>query len=272
MKKIPFLIIVVFLELSPLCAQLKLIKTYDINNSEVASVDYIGNYYVQNNNELWMFNRFDTLFRKFSIINLASVTNIDATNALKIQVYYRELGKILYIDNNISDFSTAISLNDLDLAQSTLVCSSYDNGFWCYLPGSMSLYRYDQYLKRVVEIENISRFFNLSSMEPMFMKEYSNTLYLFFPDYGLLVFDIFGAYVQTLPIYELQYPDIQSGELIHYKNDTLYFQSLPYPVFQRGDNKINVMVLPHHDHLQSVRYSSGKVYILTKNKLFIYKL
>ena len=119
MNKIFVLILFIFWNLSALYSQLKLIKTYDIYNSEVASVDYIGNYYVQNNNELWMFNRFDTLFRKFSIINMANVTNIDATNALKIQLYYKELGKILYIDNNISDFSTAISLNDMDLAQST---------------------------------------------------------------------------------------------------------------------------------------------------------
>lgn len=246
--------------------QLKLIKSYEITNSEVASVDYIGNYYVQNNNELWMFNRNDTLFRKFSIISLAEVTNIDASNALKIQLYYRELGKILYIDNNISDLSTAISLNDIDLAQSTLVCSSYDNGFWTYLPGTMSLYRYDQYMKRVVDIESINRFLNLSTMEPAFMKEYSNTLYLFFPDYGLLVFDIFGAYVQTLPIQELQYPDIQSGELIHFRNDSLFFRSLP------EISRSSVIVLPYHEGLRSVRYSSGKVYMLTNKKLFIYKL
>jgi hypothetical protein len=247
-------------------AQLKLIKTYDISNSAVASVDYIGNYYVQNNNELWMFNRYDTLFRKFSIINLADVTNIDASNALKIQIYYRELGKILYIDNNISDLSTAISLNDMELAQSTLVCASYDNGFWSYLPGTMSLYRYDQTMKRVVDIESISRFYRGSMMEPSFMKEYSNTLYIFFPDYGILVFDVFGAYVQTLPIDKLIYPDIQSGELIHYRNDTLFFQSLP------DISKVSVMVLPHHNNLQSVRFSSGKVYMLTNKKLFIYKL
>jgi hypothetical protein len=254
-----------FLSLSAF-AQLKPIKTYDINNSEVTAVDYIGNYYVQNNNELWMFNRYDTLFRKFSIISLAEVTNIDASNALKIQLYYRELGKLLYIDNNISDLSTAISLNDMDLAQSTLVCASYDNGFWAYLPGTMSLYRYDQTMKRVVDIESISRFFNLSILEPTFMKEYSNTLYVFFPDYGLVVFDTFGAYVQTLPIRTLQYPDIQSGELIHYRNDSLFFQQLPLIA------KTSVIVLPHHEGLRSVRYSSGKVYMLTNKKLFIYKL
>jgi hypothetical protein len=213
-----------------------------------------------------MFNRFDTLFRKFSIINLSDVTNIDASNALKIQLYYRELGKILYIDNNVSDFSTAISLNDMGLAQSTLVCASFDNGFWSYLPGSMSLYRYDQYLKRVVDIESINRFMNISLIEPSFMNEYSNTLYLFFPDYGLLVFDIFGAYVQTLPIKELEYPDIQSGQLIHFKNDTLYFQSLPDMA------KKSSLALPHHEGLTCVRFSSGKVYMLTLNKLFIYKL
>jgi len=246
--------------------QLKLIKTDEINNSSVTSVDYIGNFYVQNNNELWMFNRYDTLFRKFSIISLADVSNIDASNALKIQLYYRELGKLLYIDNNISDLSTSISLNDLDVAQSTLVCASYDNGFWCYLPGTMSLYRYDQYMKRVVDIESISRFFNLSMLEPSFMKEYSNTLYVYFPDYGLVLFDTFGAYVQTLPIQTLEYPDIQSGELIHYRNDSLFFRSLP------EISRSSVIVLPHHEGLRSVRYSSGKVYMLTNKKLFIYKL
>jgi len=251
---------------SSVFSQLKLTKTYDITNSGIASVDYIGNYYVQNNNELWMFNRYDTLFRKFSIISLADITSIDASNALKIQLYYRELGRILYIDNNISDFTSTITLGDYDLAQSTLVCSSYDNGFWAYLPGTMSLYRYDQTLRRVVDIESISRFYRGNIMEPTFMKEYSNTLYLFFPDYGILVFDVFGAYVQTLPIYNLTWPDVQSGELIHYRNDSLLFQSLP------DISKVSTLVLPHHEGLQSVKYSSGKVYMLTNKKLFIYKL
>jgi len=247
-------------------AQFTQIKSYDINNSEIAAVDYIGNYYLQNNNELWMFNRADTLYRKFSLINLADVSNIDASNALKIQLYYRELGKILYIDNNISDFTTTISLNELDLAQSTLVCTSYDNGFWSYLPGTSSLYRYDQYTKKVVDIESVNRFVRIGTMEPTFMKEYSNQLYLFLPGYGMLVFDVFGAYVQTLPFKELQFPDIQSGELIHFKNDTLVFQALNDIKSQRS------LPLPHHENLQSVRYSSGKVYMLTDKKLFIYKL
>lgn len=251
---------------NPVFSQLKLIKSYEIKQPGVAAVDYIGNYYVQNNNELWMFNRFDTLFRKFSIINLAELTNIDASNALKIQLYYRELGKLLYIDNNISDFTNAVSLNEMGLAQATLMCSSFDNGFWTYLPGSMSLYRYDQFMNRVVDIESINRFVKLSQLEPVFMKEYSNLLYLFFPDYGMLVFDVFGAYVQTIPLNQLQYPDIQSGELIHVKSDTLYFQSLP------DFSKTHILPLPHHQGVTSVRYSSGKVYILTENKLFIYKL
>lgn len=246
--------------------QLKLTQTHEITNSGIASVDYIGNYYIQNNNELWMYNRYDTLFRKFSIINLAEITSIDASNALKIQLYYKELGRILYIDNNISDFTSSISLGDYDLAQSTLVCASYDNGFWSYLPGTMSLYRYDQTLRRVVDIESISRFYRGNMMEPAFMKEYSNTLYLFFPDYGILVFDVFGAYVQTLPIRDLTWPDIQSGELIHYRNDSLFFQSLA------DISKVSALSLPHHNDLQSVRYSSGKVYMLTAKKLFIYKL
>jgi hypothetical protein len=250
----------------PLNAQLTLLKSYVINESQVAAVDYIGNYYVQNNNELWMFNRADTVFRKFSIISLSDVTNIDASNALKIQLYYKELGKIIYIDNNVSDFTQSISLNDFDLAQSTLVCASYDNGFWTYLPGTMSLFRYDQNLHRVVNIESIGRFFQLDMMEPTFMKEYSNTLYMFIPDYGLLLFDVFGAYIRTIALRDLVYPDIQSGELIHFKNDTLFFKSLP------EINRQSSLALPHHDGLKSVRYSSGKVYMLTNKKLFIYKL
>lgn len=246
--------------------QLRLLKTYKMEHPGIAAVDYIGNYYVQNNSDLWMFNRFDTLFRKFSIINLAELTNIDASNALKIQLYYRELGKVLYIDNNISDFTNALSLNEMGLAQATQVCSSFDNGFWAYLPSTMSLYRYDQQMNKVVDIESISRFMRIGDMEPGFMKEYSNSLYLYFPAYGLLVFDIFGAYVQTIPAKELVYPDIQSGELIHFNRDTLYFQSLP------DMTRTSVLALPHHDGLISVRYSSGKVYMLTGENLFIYKL
>lgn len=246
-------------------AQTRLIKTFDIPESGVTAVDYIGNFYVQNNNELWMINRNDTLFRKFSIINLADISSIDATNALKILLYYEDLGRILFIDNNISDFSTSISLNEFDLAQSTLVCSSYDNGFWAYLPNTMSLYRYDQFLSRTTEVESINRFVKLGIMEPVFMKEYSNQLFMYFSGYGWLVFDVFGAYVQTIFMQDCLYPDIQSGELIHYRNDSLFFQSL------NNINDKKVMILPHHDEIQSVRYSSGKAYILANNKLFIYK-
>jgi hypothetical protein len=89
---------------------------------------------------------------------------------------------------------------------------------------------------------------------------------MFIPDYGLLLFDVFGAYIRTIALRDLVYPDIQSGELIHFKNDTLFFKSLP------EINRQSSLALPHHDGLKSVRYSSGKVYMLTNKKLFIYKL
>lgn len=266
MRKLVVIGTVVWLGIQHSFGQLKLVKSYVMEQPGIAAADYIGNYYVQNNSDLWMFNRFDTLYRKFSIISLAELTQIDASNALKIQLYYRELGKVLYIDNNISDFTNAVSLNEMGLAQATQLCASFDNGFWAYLPSTMSLYRYDQQMNRVVDIESVSRFMKIADLEPVFMKEYSNSVYLYFPDYGLVVFDIFGAYVQTISTGDLIYPDIQSGELIHYRRDSLYFQSLP------DMSKTSVLALPHHDGLLSVRYSSGKVYMLTDKRLFIYKL
>lgn len=188
-------------------------------NSHV-SIDDFGNTYVITKSEILKYNVAGELIKSFSTKRYGSIDFVDVTNPLKILVYYKDFQQIIFLDNQLTASSNMISLETIGLEQTSLVCTSANNSFWLYNKQNNSLQRYSEKSQQLVKIDNLKRILDID-IKPNFMKEKSNYLYLNCPNEGILVFDIYGSFLKTIPIKNVTEFDVQNSNVFYFKNKAL---------------------------------------------------
>ena len=249
-----------------LCAQQPLlIKEIKLSKANIISADPIGNVYVADQHQLTMINRGDSIFKTFSNLRLGRLTSLDASNPMKVLLYFKDQGSIIYLDNTISELNPPIYLSQYGLDQSTLACASFDNGFWVYMPSNFELIRFNNQLEIVNRTKNIKEWIGVEQWNPIEMKESSNLLYVNDPETGIAVFDIFGGYVKSIPIFGIEKFEIWNDQLIYRKNDQIY-------LFNNITFTEQAFTFPDLSNPKDFDISYHRLYMLVTDKLLIYQL
>ncbi|GAB4205964.1 MAG: hypothetical protein Fur0023_15360 [Bacteroidia bacterium] len=180
-------------------------------NAEKIYADNIGNLYTLNDGTITKYFT-NKQTKTFSIKTFGTLQTVDITNPLRVLLYFGDFQRILFLDSQLSPNGDAIELSNLGLEQASLVCSSFNNGFWIFNRANNELVRFNQQLETNVKTGNLKRLLNMD-IHPVFMTEHNGKLYLNSPEIGILVFDIYGAYIKTIPIlhihtFQIQYPYI----------------------------------------------------------------
>lgn len=225
------------------------------------SVDNLGNTYHVKDNVLIKRIPNGSLANIYSSKVYGTVTSIDTRNPLQIIVFYPDLSHIVFLDNTLS-IHEVVELEQYQLEQVSLVCSSASNSFWVYDQATLQLIRYDRNMNRIQESGNIIQ--NIGKeIDPNFMTEYNNHLYLNDPQIGILIFDIFGTYVKTIPIMGLNQFQINGETLFYSKNGSIY-----------SFNKIslNEQVIPYSMEFEQATVGMNTLYTLSNGNLRTYSL
>ncbi|MCC6252436.1 MAG: hypothetical protein IT238_08250 [Bacteroidia bacterium] len=240
--------------------QLKWIKSINIS-SRIISCDNIGNLYAVAQQEILKYDNNGNLLQKNSVKNWGELYQLDVSNPMKIIAYYKDYNKIVFFDNMLANTGNSIDLSELGYDQATLVCNSHDNGLWLYNSINFELVRFDLALKVTHQSGNIAQLTN-TNINPSILIENNNKVYLCDSVNGVFVFDIFGTYIKTIPL-----RNINSLQVV---NDVLYFRN------KEGFGSFNSVLLkqeeiffPDDDILQ-VSLQKGRVYMRYSDKIAIY--
>ncbi len=179
--------------------------------SDKIYVDNIGNIYTLRQHTITKYFT-NKQIKTFSIKTFGNVASIDVTNALRVLLYFKDFQKILFLDSQLSQNGDVIQLSNLGLEQVSLVCSSFNNGFWVYNQSNNELLRFNQSFEVNVKTGNLKRILNMD-IQPVFMTEHNGKLYLNSPEIGILMFDFYGSYLKNIPLlhlseFQVQYPFI----------------------------------------------------------------
>ena len=189
----------------------------EVTSKSITS-DYLGNVYTIDDNEIAKYSAAGILISSFSDKNAGTITSIDASNPLRVQVFYQDFGQIIYLDDVLSVIGSKISLIEQGLDQATLSCSSWDDGIWLYDPQDFELKRLGSDLRLSHQSGNINQLVGIEA-NPNFIIEKNNFVYLNDPLTGILVFDQFGTYYKTLPVRGIDRFQV-SGEQVFYLQDS----------------------------------------------------
>jgi len=179
------------------------------------STDNFGNTYLVKNDEIKKYNSSGDLLKIFSAKNQGKITSIDASNPLRVLVFYKDFANVLFVDDLLSQHGDAINLLDLSLDQSDAVCTSFNNGMWFFNRQNANLIRLDENLQTIVNTGNLNRLLG-TTLKVNFLLEYNGYIYTNNPAEGIVVFDIYGTYFKTIPIKNLSHFQIKDNLLVYF--------------------------------------------------------
>jgi hypothetical protein len=184
------------------------------------AVDNIGNMYLIHGEELVKYLPSGKMFARYSNLKFGNIASLDPTNPLKILLYYRDFQQIVYLDNQLSVNSDPISLEKLGIEQTELACASVNNSFWIYNKQNNELLRFNENSIKVASTGNLKQILR-EDLQPDFMVEHNNMLFLNCKDKGIYVFDMFGAFSKVIGIRNLKEFQALENRLIYHRDSML---------------------------------------------------
>ena len=94
--------------------------------------DNLGNIYLVKGDELKKYNSKGELLKVFSNKKLGAISSIDASNPLRVLLFYKDQSQLVILDSQLSPNGNPIDLLGMNLEQSDVVCSSFNNGIWLF--------------------------------------------------------------------------------------------------------------------------------------------
>ena len=183
-------------------SKFNLITTID-TEADFFTTDSQGNVYIVKGNELKKYDKTGKLLYSYSNKTLGNIDFVDASNMLRLLVFYKNYITIVFLDDTLTLSGEPINLDELDFQQAQLVCSSYNSSLWLYDQRNIELVRINQNFEKIVGTGNLSILLNIP-IQPNYLVENNNKVYLNNPSTGILIFDIYGTYYKTAPIKNLQ--------------------------------------------------------------------
>jgi len=238
----------------------RLVNTIPFTNARLTT-DRLGNAYVIVENQLLEFDSLGKPKANYAVANTGGLTSIDASNPLKILLFYRDFAKLQLLNNKLSIEST-IELRNVGIQQPLVACQSYLDGYWIFDQQDFSLKKIDLNLRIVYQSSNMNQTLGYS-LQPESITEANDFIYMNNPATGILVFDKFGSYYKTIPVMGITSFQVIEKNLLYLKDNML----MKFNLSTLDENEI---ILPPHDSLVCTRFEQQKLFLLTTASLTFY--
>lgn len=183
------------------------------------SFDNLGQQYILGETmTLYKMKNDSTIWNRYINNRLGTLTVLDVANPLRLLAYYQQFQTLICLDNNLAE-SGVLNFNNLGFGYVRAVCISEDNNIWILDEYAKSLKKIDPSGK--VLQEGIPDFnLRFDPDKPITLKARDAKVYLFQPNLGLLVYDVFGNRIST--------------DLTSYQNVTEIWQGKLFDVTEKG--------------------------------------
>jgi len=212
------------------------------------TVDALGNIYILNSaNQLKKIGPDGDSVAVFNDVRrFGKITSVDATNPLKILVYYREFTTIIELDRFLNIVNT-IDLRKQNILQAKAVGLAYDNNVWVFDELDAVLKRIGDDGSLVSQTTDFRQLFD-SVPDPTVIRDQGGYVYLYDPAKGVYIFDHYGALKTHLDLRGWEDFDVigtsllgrDDRDLFRYQPGTLDMQQQPIPAAYRDALRIRI--------------------------------
>ena len=179
------------------------------------SIDRQGHlYFASIEGSIEKYDQSGKLLYHFSPQKKATPSLVEAWQGLRVFAYYQAFQEYLFLNRFLTD-SERYNLDQLNLSRfNGLVTLGADNNLWLFNSNTLTLSKVDIQNGETL-LENIlSLSINFKSIQPTFIREYQNLVFISDKQHGILIFDNLGNFIESMEIKGLEFFSFNSNELI----------------------------------------------------------
>ena len=228
------------------------------------TVDNLGNIYLlSKNNQLKKLNaKLDSVAVYNAVSRYGNVYSIDATNPLKILLYYQDFSTIVTVDGFLNILST-INLRSLNIFQVKTIGLAYDNNIWIFDELDAKLKRIGDDGSLIDQTTDFRQLFD-SIPDPTTIIDQGGFVYLYDTTRGVYVFDHYGSLKNHVQLKNwLDFTVIDNYLLGRNENFFLKYQLSSLNIQQQP------MTAAYQNAIK-IKITPASIYVLKKNVLEIY--
>ncbi|MDC0230576.1 hypothetical protein OAK19_01285 [Aureispira] len=173
-------------------------------------------YLIKDDHSLLKYDSDGKFICQFNENTLGEISFIDISNPFRILVYYNDYATVVFLDRTLSEIQRH-DFSDLDIPQIQAICTASDNNIWLFDNNSYTLKKVNNQNDILLESADLNLLIS-EGLIPNRMIEFETKVYLNSPNIGILVFDVFGNYIKTLDIKELDFFQLYEGQIFYVKN------------------------------------------------------
>ena len=229
------------------------------------TVDNLDNVYVLNtSDQLKKYNsNRDSVAVFNNVKRFGRVSMIDASNPLKVLLYYKDFSTIVVLDRMMNQ-QNVIDLRKQNIFQVNVIALSYDNNIWLFDEVNSKLKKIDDNGKMILETPDFRQLFD-ASPDLETINDQEGLVYLYDPQQSVFVFDYYGGLKNKILINKWNNFKVVEKFIYGTNSDTLHrynIQTFIYDDFKIGALKNSI----------KINFTASRLYALKKNELQIYSL
>lgn len=245
-----------------LIAQSFVLETVVPTTANDFMLDELGNYFFIRKTSVEKQNATGGATFRTSELNYGNIEYLDVTNPLKPFIYYKDINKMVVLDNTLSQQGDVIDLFAVGYEQVEMVAGSRGDAYWLWDARNSELVRVDQNFKKLTSTGNLSVLLG-KQINPAQLLERGNQLYMRDTLNGVFVFDVYGTYRTALNIKTKQDIQVMNNTIIYHdekevhllSNDWITEETITLPESTKG----------------RVFFFNQKLYFFTKNGLGVWR-
>ena len=140
------------------------------------------------------------------------VTLLDASNGLRLFVYYEHLQEYVILDRFLTE-TARYSLESL-IPFASKIAPSLDNNIWAIETRAFSIQKINPQFRQVEFNIPLEQLLPPGNYKVSFMKEYQNLLFIADPDKGIFIFDNLGNLLDQVNVQDVQHFSFQQNFLV----------------------------------------------------------
>lgn len=209
-------------------------KKVEATKADKIFTDTEGNLYVLQDVALKKFASSGEPLYTYTNFQASTITSIDVSNPLKIMLFYKETGNIIFLDQHLAPISEKMNL--FDQGYFNIVAAAYSTAgyLWLFDAAANDLIQLDLHFN---EKARIHQNFQLESTDIALQEIAEKQLVLTAANDGIYFFDAFGTFLKRLPISSATVCQITSDEIRYLKDHCLHcyqYQNLTEKTYHIG--------------------------------------
>ena len=190
-------------------------------------------------------------------------TYLDATNPFNLLLFYPDYQNVIVLDRTMN-LAAQFNLFQLGLFGLEAVGMAGDGNLWAYDPVNFRLKKIGRTGSVILQSNDLSLELN-RSFQPVFLTERDQQVFLNDPEQGILVFDVFGKYLKTLPILHTDHFQIVGGQLLFVADGQM--QSFHLQSLLQSPIKLPAGISEN----SKLRVEKERLYVLDKEGLKVFR-